>query len=162
MPVPVQFVGQAELEDALTAEKLRQLLGDKGKNEPSPSRVRLALDNGHGMVLGLIQKQVKNKSLDELWDNGTWSERDKAETRRLVLGACIYYAHHIGQKAEGVPDSVMTERDYIEQRCQDIGNNLATLGADPPPASAQGHSVCLAPAVGHYPAGSARSMWSKF
>jgi hypothetical protein len=162
MPVPEQFVTQADLEDALTAEKVRQLLGDKGKPEPSASRVRLVLESGHGFVLGHIQRQVKNKSLDALWDSGAWSDRDKAETRRLVLGACIYYAHHYGQKAEEVPESVMAERDYIEQRAQAVGDNLATLGADPPPANSPQHVLGYTTSVGHYPAGSVRSNWRGF
>lgn len=159
MPVPAQFITQQDLEDALTGEKVRQLLGEKGKSEPSAGRVKLAIGHAEGFVLGHIQRAVKPKSIDVLWDSGLWSDRDKAEVRRLVLSAAIYYCHFIGQKAEELPESVVTERDYVEARAKEIGDHLATLGNEPPAASSTQHDLVYTTGVGHYPAGSARSAW---
>lgn len=162
MPVPAQFITQTDLEDALTAEKLRELLGDKGKAEPSARRVTLCIENGTGLVLGHIQRALKNTSLDALWDSPQWTDRDRAEVRRLVLGAACYYCHQIGQKGEELPEAVVTERDYIENRAKAIGDHLATIGAEPPPATSPQHYIGYTTPAGHYAAGSPRSYWRGF
>jgi hypothetical protein len=162
MPVPAQFVTQQDLEDAITGEKLRELLGDKGKAEASPRRVKLCIESGTSFVLGHIQRAVKNSSLDVLWDSPQWTDRDRAEVRRLVLSAAIYYCHYHGQKAEELPEAVVTERDYVEARAKEIGDHLATIGAEPQPATSPQHYMGYTTPIGHYPAGSLRSYWRGF
>lgn len=161
MAAPVQFFTQADLEAAITAEKLKQLLGDKGKSEPTPARVQLVIDSATGFVLGQVQKAVKNSSVDYLWDN-TWTERDKAELRRLAISAGIYYCHYYGQKGEELPESVVTERDYVEARCKEIGDHLATLGNEPTAANSPQHDYLYTSAVGHHQPGSPRAKWRWF
>lgn len=161
MPLPTQLFGQADLEDSITGEKLRELLGDKGKAEPTPRRVKLVIESATGFVLGHIQRAVKNSSLDVLWDT-VWTDRDKAETRRLAISAGVYYAHFYGQKGEEVPETVVTERDYVEARAKEIGDHLATLGSEPTAASSTQHDLVFTAGVGHYPSGSARARWRGF
>lgn len=161
MPAPVQFFGQLDLEAAITAEKLKQLLGDKGKSEPTPARVQLVIDSATGFVLGHIQRAVKNSSVDVLWET-VWTERDKAELRRLSISAGIFYAHFYGQKAEEIPESVITERDYVETRCKEIGDHLATLGNEPAAANSPQHRYAYTSSVGHHQPGSPRAKWRDF
>jgi len=161
MPVPAQLFTQADLEDSLTGEKVRELLGDKGKPEATARRVKLVIESATGFVLGHIQRAVKNGSIDALWDT-VWTDRDKAELRRLAVSAGVYYAHFYGQKGEELPESVVTERDYVEARCKEIGDHLATLGAEPSPANSPQHVLSYTVGVGHYPRGSARSSWRGF
>lgn len=161
MAAPAQLFGQADLEAALTGEKLKQLLADNARSEPNPARVQLVIDSGTGFVLGLIQKAVKNSSIDVLWDT-VWTERDKAELRRLALSAGIYYAHFYGQKGEELPESVVTERDYVETRCREIGDHTATLGSEPTAASSPQHDFNYGSGAGHYEQGSPRSRWRGF
>jgi len=161
MPIPQTFIAQQDLEDALTAEKLRELLGDKGKPEANPRRIKLCIEQGQGFVLGHIQRAVQPKSIDVLWDT-VWGDRDKAETRRLVLSASLYYVHLFGQKEEDVPDSVTTERDYVEERAKAIGDHLATVGADPDPASSTQHVINYSPGAGNTLPGQPRNKWVGF
>lgn len=161
MPAPVQLFSLTDLELALTGEKVRELLGDKGKPEPTSPRVQLIIDSATGFVLGFIQKAVKNASIDALWDS-TWTERDKAELRRLAISAGVYYAHYYGQKADDVPETVITERDYVEKRASEIGEGLATLGNEPPAESTPLHSLSYTTSVGTYPEASARAKWGGF
>lgn len=158
MPAPVQLFTKEDLEDALTGEKLRELLGDKGKPEASARRVKLSIESATGFVLGHIQRAVKNTSIDHLWDT-VWTDRDKAELRRLAISAGIYYAHVYGQKADDCPDVVLTERDHVEARAKEIGDKHATLGNEPTAASSAQHELGYTAGIGHYPAGSARSGW---
>ena len=161
MPVPAQLFTLADLEDALTGEKVRELLGEKGKPEATARRVKLVIESATGFVLGHIQRAVKNSSIDVLWDT-IWTDRDKAEIRRLAISAGTYYAAYYGQKGEELSESTVTERDYVEARAKEIGDHLATLGNEPPAASSTQHDLLYTTSVGHYPAGSARSRWRGF
>lgn len=161
MPAPEFLITQAELETAITAEKLQQLLGTKGKAGADADRVAMVLSDATGLVLGRIKLQVRTGSIDELWDT-LWTDRDKAEIKRLVRWAAVYYAHAAGQKVEEIPESVKDEMERVEARCKEIGEHTATLSADPEAASATQHDWRYAPGAGRSPAGSPRSRWSNF
>lgn len=161
MPVPVQLFTKEDLEDALTGEKLRELLGDKGKPEATARRVKLVIESATGFVLGHIQRAVKNSSVDHLWD-AVWTDRDKAELRRLAISAGVYYAHFYGEKGDDLPETVATERDHVEARAKEIGDHHATLGNEPPAANSAQHELGYTAGIGHYPAGSARTGWRGF
>lgn len=152
------LVSLADLETAMTAHKVRQLLGIKGDASIPQDRVQMILDNGHGFVFGEIQRAVKKSSVFALWLT-TWTPEDRAEIRRLILGACIYYLHYLGQMGEEVPDSVSSERDEIKDRCQRIGDHLATVAAEPPPASSTQHDFIYGPGCGQHQVGSPRGRW---
>ena len=85
MAAPETLNTQAELEVAISAEKLRQLLPANGKKEVDADRVLLALRSGTGAIFGKIQIALELGSIDEWWDAATTSERDKAEVKRLGL-----------------------------------------------------------------------------
>lgn len=161
MPAPEFLITQEELENAITAEKLKQLLGTKGKSEADPARVQMVLSDATGDVLGRLKIQAKVASIDELWDT-QWTDRDKAEIRRLVRWAAVYYAHLAGQKGEEVPPTVEDAYGKIEARCQQIAEHTATLSADPEPAAATQNEWQYAPGAGRYPDGSPRKRWSAF
>lgn len=160
MPVQI-FITQQDLEDFLTGEKLRELLADKGKSEASPRRVKMAIESGIGFVLGHIQRAVQPKSMDVLWDT-VWGDRDKAETRRLCISAAAYYCHLSGQKGEEMPEAMVTERDYVEERAKAIGDHLATLGSEPQPASSTQHDLDYSPGAGNTKPGQPRNKWVGF
>lgn len=161
MTAPVQWFTQQDLEDALTAEKVRELLADKGKPEASPRRITLVLDNATGFVRGKVQIAVKLRSIDELWDT-VWTSVDKAELRRLCQGASIYYAHLIGQKAEECPQTAVDELDRIAERCKEIGEHYSTIGADPNAASSTQHELNYGSSAGTTRRGQPRNAWENF
>jgi hypothetical protein len=162
MPAPDTLVTQAELERAITLEKLRQLLPAAGKKEPDTERVLLALRSGTGAVLGPVAKAIQPASLDVWWDAPTTAERDKAELKRLGLSASIYYAHFYGLKAEEIPDALLTEMERAEKRAMEIGDHYATLGSKNNPAAATQNEWLYGQGAGHYPEGSGRKNWSNF
>lgn len=157
MPNPV-LVSLADLETAMTAKKVRQLLGIAGDASIPADRVQMILDNGHGFVFGEIQRAVKKSSVFALWLT-QWTPEDRAEIRRLVIGACIYYLHYLGQMGEEVPDSVSAERDEIKDRCQRIGDHLATVAAESGPESSTQHDFIYGPGCGRHDTGSPRGRW---
>jgi hypothetical protein len=112
-------------------------------------------------VLGKIQIALKLHSIDYLWFN-RWTDRDKAELKRLCEGAAQYYAHAYGQKVEEVPESSKDLLDMIEKRCTEIAEHHSTAGNDPPAASSTQHIVPFSPGAGHYRRGEPRHRWSGF
>lgn len=161
MAAPAQIFTQADLETAYTGEKVRELLGTKAKPEPDAARVKLVLESATGFVLGHVQRAVKNSSVDVLWDT-VWTDRDRAELRRLAISAGGYYMHHYGQKGEEVPESMVTERDYVEARCKEIGDHSATLGSEPTAANSPQHDFVYGSGAGHYERNSPRDRWRGF
>mgnify|MGYP003479401286 CR=1 FL=1 len=161
MPAPLQWFTQRDLETALTTEKVRELLADKGKSEVPPDRMALVLDNATGFVRGKIQIANKLKSIDQLWDT-VWDSNQKAELRRLCQGAAVYYAHFVGQKAEECPQSAVDELDRIAERCKEIGEHYSTIGADPEAASSTQHDLTYGPGAGSTQRGQPRNGWSNF
>lgn len=152
------LVTQSDLEVKLTAHKLRQLLGVKGDAAIPADRIQMILDEGHGFVFGEIQRAVKKSSVYALWLTN-WTTEDRAEIRRLIIGACVYYAHYNGQMGEEVPDSVTAERDEIKDRCQRIGDHVATVAAEPAPDSSTQHDFIYGPGCGRHESGSPRGRW---
>jgi len=153
---------QEELERAITAEKLRQLLPAEGKRTADADRVLLALRAGTGCVLGKLQIALQLASVDQWWDAATTTDRDKAELRRLGLSASIYYAHFYGLKAEEIPPVVVDEMERIEERIDQIAQHHATIGANAIPTSSGQHSQNYAAGVGNFPSGSPRAKWRGF
>lgn len=162
MAAPETLNTQTELENAITAEKLRQLLPDAGKKAADSARVLLALRSGTGAVLGMVAKAITPASIDVWWDASTTSERDKAELKRLGLSASIYYAHFYGMKAEEVPDSTREEMQRAELRAKEIGDHYATIGAKSNPAAATMNELNYNSGCGRHPEGSPRSRWRDF
>ena len=161
MAAPAQLFDKTDLETALTGEKLKQLLGVEGKSEATASRVKLVIESATGFVFGKIQIAVRLKSIDELWEN-VWTDREKGEIRRLAISAGTYYAHYYGQKGEEVPESVLAEREFIEKRCTEIAEHVATLGNDPTAASSTQHDFQFGTGAGHSLPRSPRSKWEGF
>ncbi len=155
------LVTQQDLEILLTAEKLRELGGTKGKSEPDPAWVAKVLAAGTGFVLGKIQIALKLHSIDYLWFN-VWTDRDKAELKRLCEGAAQYYAHAYGQKVEEVPESAKDLLDIIEKRCTEIAEHHSTVAADPQAASSTQHVDRYSPGAGHTERGQPRHNWWGF
>jgi hypothetical protein len=155
------LVTQEDLEILLTAEKLRQLGGHKGVSEPDNPWVKKVLAAGTGFVLGKIQIALKIHSIDYLWFN-VWTDRDKAEIKRLCEGACQYYAHAYGQKVEEVPESSKDLLEMIEKRCTEIAEHHATAGNDPPVASSTQHDIRYSPGAGHTCRGQPRHNWGGY
>ena len=122
---------------------------------------RARQDDTVGFVLGKIQIALKLHSIDYLWFN-RWTDRDKAELKRLCEGAAQYYAHAYGQKVEEVPESSKDLLDMIEKRCTEIAEHHSTAGNDPPAASSTQHIVPFSPGAGHYRRGEPRHRWSGF
>ncbi|TXH42083.1 MAG: hypothetical protein E6Q97_36350 [Desulfurellales bacterium] len=161
MAAPIALFTLADLESALTGEKVRELLGTKGVAEADNPKVKLVIESATGFVFGKIQIAVKLKSIDELWDS-TWGDRDKGEIRRLAISAGMYYAHFYGQKGEEIPESVVDELERIEKRCTEIAEHYATLGNDPPAESSTQHDEIFSPGAGHTYPGQPRHNWSGF
>jgi len=161
MPTPVAILTQTDLESAVTAEKVRQLLSTSGKSEPDPARVRLVLESATGYVFGKIQVVISPLSIDTLWDT-VWNDRDKSELRRLALSTAIYYLHFYGQKAEEIPQTVIDELERVEARCTEIAESRATIGADPAPDSSAQNIYAFTTGAGNNPEGSPRSRWRGF
>jgi hypothetical protein len=158
MTTPV-LVAQPDLETKLTAHKLRQLLGVKGDAAIPADRIQMILDEGHGFVFGEIQRAVQISSVYALWLT-RWTSAERAEIRRLIIGACVYYAHFNGQMGEEVPDSVVAELDKIQDRCQRIGDHVATVAAEPMPASSTQHDFIYGSGPGRHQVGSPRGRWA--
>lgn len=161
MAAPETLVTAEELNLQLTGEKVRELLGTKGVAVPDPERVQMVLRQGTGCVLGKVQIALKNQSIDELWET-IWTPRDKAELKRLAMGATVYYAHLAGQKGEEVPQSVLDELERIEQRCLEIAQHSATVAANAQPASSTQHDFRYSTGCGRDPEGSPRKRWRHF
>lgn len=155
------LVTQLDLEILMTAEKVRELGARKGTSEVDPAWMQKVLAAGVGFVLGKIQIALKLHSIDYLWFN-RWTDRDKAELKRLCEGAAQYYAHAYGQKVEEVPESSKDLLDMIEKRCTEIAEHHSTAGNDPPAASSTQHIVPFSPGAGHYRRGEPRHRWSGF
>lgn len=163
MAAPDTLCTQTELERAITAEKLRQLLPAAGKKEADTERVLLALRSGTGAVLGPIAKALTPASIDTWWDAATTGERDKAECKRLAISASSYYATFYGLKAgEEMPQALSDEMERVEKRAMEIGNHYATLGAKANPASATQNDYLYGQGAGRSPEGSPRSRWKEF
>lgn len=156
-----ELVTQRDLEILMTAEKVRELGSRKGASEVDPAWIQKVLSAGVGFVLGKIQIALKLHSIDYLWFN-RWTDRDKAELKRLCEGAAQFYAHAYGQKVEEVPESSKDLLDMIEKRCTEIAEHHSTAGNDPPAASSTQHIVPFSPGAGHYRCGEPRHRWSGF
>jgi hypothetical protein len=161
MALPVDIITLADLNTAYTAEKVMQQLGTKGKNAPDADRVKLVIESAIGFVMGQIQRAVVKSSVYDLWVS-RWRDDDRAEIRRLVLSAAGYYMHYYGQKGDEIPDSVTQERDNVEPRCKDIGDHVATIGAEPQPESSTQHEFIYGPSVGNNPIGAPRNLWGGY
>lgn len=159
--VPVYLVSKEDLETALTAEKVRELAGPKGKPEALPALIKLCIESGQGAILGQVQRAVKNSSVYHLWLT-KWTDLDKAQLRRLVLSAAIYYLHFYGQKGEEVPESVMAEWESVKEEATAIGNHLGTLANEPPAASSTQHTMIPNLGAGHEVPGYPRHGWRNF
>lgn len=162
MAAPETLNTQAELEVAISAEKLRQLLPANGKKEVDADRVLLALRSGTGAIFGKIQIALELGSIDEWWDAATTSERDKAEVKRLGLSSSIYYAHYYGLKAEEMPQTVADENQRAETRATEIAEHHATIGAKTQPATSTQNDFVYNNGITTSPYGSPRSRWRGF
>lgn len=164
MPAPDTILTQAELELRVGAEKLTQLLPEPGKKVPDAARVRTVLLDARGAVFGGLNVALQPKSVDELWD--TWTDADKAEIKRLMARAAVYYAHYWGQKQEALPEPVAADwsalmGDGIPERGDVylLGARLRTLGTDKEPRSSQPNVAIFSMGAGRSPPGSPRSRW---
>jgi len=155
---PINLVTQADLEAALTAEKVRELAGPKGKPEALPALIKLVLESGQSTILRQVQRAVKSESIYALWVT-RWTDLDKAELRRMILSACIYYLHFYGQKGEEVPESVQAELEAVKAEAKEVGDHVATLANTPAAASSALHELIPNLAAGDEAPGFARSKW---
>lgn len=160
-PAPIYLVTQADLELALTGEKVKQLGADRGQPEARAAWVKLVLESGQGEVLGQVQRAVKLGSVYEQWV-ANWTDLDKANLRRMVLSACLYYAHLYGQKGEEVPEDIRTEHEAIMAQATAIGDHLGTLANEPTAQSSTQHAMLPNLAAGHNACGFPRSYWRDF
>jgi hypothetical protein len=159
---PDTLNSQAELEAAISAEKLRQLLPGAGNKLADPDRVLLALRSGTGAILGKIQIALDVTAIDTWWDAATTNERDKAEVKRLALSASIYYAHFYGLKAEEMPQTISDEMQRAETRATEIAEHHATLGAKTQPTASTQHDFVWNDGITESPLGSPRARWKGF
>lgn len=163
MAAPDTLCSQAELEHAITAEKLRQLLPGAGKKEADADRVLLALRSGTGAILSPISKAIAPVGIDTWWEASTTTERDKAEIKRLAISASIYYAEFYGLKGgEEMPQALSEEMARAEKRAEEIGNLHSRFGAKEDPASAGQHELLYSSGCGRHPEGSPRDRWRGF
>lgn len=162
MPAPETLNSASELEQAITAEKLRQLLPAAGKKEADSDRVLLALRSGTGAILGKIQIALDVASIDTWWEAASTTERDKAEVKRLALSASIYYAHFYGLKAEEMPQTIADEMQRAEMRATEIAEHHATIGSRSQPSASTQHDWVYNHGIGPSPTGSPRSRWRGF
>lgn len=158
---PVYLVLQADLETAMTAEKIRELAGPKGKPEAYPAFIKLVLESGQGAILGRVQRAVSVSSVYQHWVTN-WTDLDKANLRRLVLSACIYYVHYYGQKGEEMPEDVRLEFETVKQDATAIGNHVGTLASQSQAASSTLHRLIPGLGAGHNVPHFPRSGWRNF
>lgn len=158
---PFLLISQTDLETALTAEKVREIAGSKGKPEAYPALIKLVLESGQGVILRQVQRACKLGSIYQRWVE-KWTDLDKADLRRMILSACIYYLHFYGQKAEEVPEDVRTEFDSVMTQAKEVGDHLATLANEPPAASSTPHTMIPNLGAGHNARGYPRSGWGNF
>lgn len=162
MPAPETYVEQAELERAITPNKLVQLLPKLGASprQVDEKRLRDCLLDATGLVRGAIQVQIKPQSVEHLWES--WSDADRAEIRRLTKSVAIYYVHYYGERAEAVPDDVQKDYERTLEQLEQLADRLRTLGADIHPETSR-HYVGISPiGVGKFPEGeSLRGSFSK-
>ncbi len=152
MPAPDTFIEQAEIERAITPNKLVQLLPKAGSpRQVDEKRLRDCLLDATGQVRGVIQVQIKPKSVAELWD--TWTEADRAEIRRLTKSCAIYYVHYYGERTEEVPEDVQKDYERTLEQLEQFADRLRTLGADTS-ADTSRQYVAISPfGVGKFPEG---------
>ena len=162
MPAPEALFTADELELAYTAEVVAQLMSAKGKANPPTDRVDLVRRSATGLVLGRVQVALQPASIDEWWDAATTTERDKAELKRLALSAASYYMRYYGQKAEEIPDAVREEIVRIEERCDAIAKQYATIGSNTMPSASAMNEFYYTTGAGNNPSGSPRSRWKNF
>jgi hypothetical protein len=160
-PAPIYLITQADLETAMTAEKIRELAGPKGKAEAYPALIKLILESAQGAILRQVQRACKLPSIYDSWVKN-WSDLDKADLRRMVLSAAIHYVHFYGQKAEEEPDTVVAEYERVMDEAKQVGDHLATLANDPPARSSVQHTMIPSPGCGFNPCGFPRSRWRSF
>lgn len=167
MAAPDTILTQAEFEARIGAEKLVQLLPAPGGKIADTTRVQVVLYDARGAVFGGLQIALQPLSVDQLWD--TWEEKDKAEIKRLIARAAVYYAHYWGRKQEDIPESVLDDWHALmgngEPNRGDVyilGARLRTLGTDKAPKSSQQNEARFLLGAGRSPAGSPRSRWRYF
>ncbi len=158
---PFNLIVQADLENAITAEKVRELAGPKGKPEALAALITLVLNSGQSIILRQVQRACKLGSIYQTWVD-KWTELDRADLKRMILSACIYYLHFYGQKGEEVPESVQTEFDRVCGEAKEVGDHLATLANEPPAASSTPHTMGPNLGAGHNVCGFPRSGWGGF
>jgi len=164
MAAPDTIITQAELEIRMGADKVAQLLPAAGRKIADAERVRAVLLDARGAVFGGLQVAMSPLSIDSLWD--AWADADKAEIKRLVSRAAIYYAHYYGEKSEGIPDPVAADWAALMGEGQpqrgdvyQLGARLRTLGTDKTPASSAQNEAYYLPGAGRSPPYSPRWRW---
>lgn len=159
MPAPDYYVTQEELERAISARKLRELMPGSTSTTTDTDRVALVLNTATGEVRSYLQVALNLASIDEQWD--TWTEKDKSDIRRMALLMAIYYVHYFGERAEDVPETVMRSRDTVLEQLKATAERLKSVGSHEQAATNRHFQIVAPRQVGESTPGGPRESFNR-